>query len=194
MRSSEGRSTSRVGRLAFAVVSVCLSFVIGGAAQAKPDFSGRWVIEQAPALSGAGAGASRTAATVVRGDMGSGWGPDITIAQGADRLTVEYAVFARYDMQPPLKFVYALNGPETINSVMMGWGVQKQSSKTAWDGDRLVITTTHSFASPANGKLMTAEVQQTLSLELPAALVIETWRAGILGGPSSTTRTIYKKR
>lgn len=178
--------------LAWVAMGVSLSVAI--AAPPKPNFSGRWMIEQAPAPSGSNAGAGRTAATVVRGDMGSGWGPDVTITQDANRLTVEYAFFVRYDMQPPLKFVYALDGSETKNSVMMGRGVQKQPSRTAWDGDKLVITTIHDFAHPTTGKMMTAEVKQTLSLESPASLLIETTRSGILGGPSSTTRTIYKKR
>ena len=103
------------------------------------------------------------------GDMGSGWGSNITITQDASRLTVEYMFFARGDMQPPLKFVYALDGSETRNSVMMGRGIQAQTSKTAWDGDKLVITTVHTFAHPETGQPMTIEVKQTLSLESPAS-------------------------
>lgn len=125
--------------------------------------------------------------------MGSGWGSPITITQDATKLTVEYQFFARNDLQPPLTFVYALDGSETKNSVMMGRGVQEQTSRTAWDGDRLVITTIHSFADPSSGKTMTAEVKQTLSLSTPTSLVVETVRAGVLGGPSSTTRTTYVK-
>src|SRR4029434_7956929 len=92
------------------------------------------------------------------GDMGSGWGSNITVTQDANRLTVEYAFFARGDMQPPLRFVYALDGSESKNSVMMGRGIQMQVSKTAWDGDKLVITTTHTFADPATGKPAMATV------------------------------------
>ena len=77
--------------------------------------------------------------------MGSGWGPTITIAQDATRLTVEYMFFARGDMQPPLKFVFALDGSETKNSVMMGHGIEVQSARAKWDGDRLVITDARTF-------------------------------------------------
>jgi hypothetical protein len=161
-------------------------------ASAKPDFSGRWAIDPAPAPPAAGA--TRGAPPVSRGNMGSGWGPDITITQDANQLTVEYAFFARGDMQPPLRFVFALDGTETTNSVMMGRGVQKQTSKTAWDGDKLLITTIHTFPDPATGRMIAAEVKQTLSLESPATLVIETTRAGVLDGPPSATRAIYKKR
>jgi hypothetical protein len=125
--------------------------------------------------------------------MGSGWGSTITITQDASRLTVEYAFFGRGDMQPPLKFVYALDGSETKNSIMMGRGIQAQTSKTAWEGDKLVITTTHTFAHPETGQAMKIEVKQTLSLESPTSLIVETTRSGVLGGPPSTTRTVYRK-
>lgn len=178
-------------------------------AQAKPDFSGRWTTAPEPAAAAApntsapATGAGRaTAAGPQRGggqpggragDMGSGWGPTITIVQDAARLTVEYMFFARGDMQPPLKFVYALDGSETKNSVMMGHGIQVQSARTKWDGDRLVITTVHTFTDPTTGKPMTTDVTQTLSLDSPAALVVATTRPGVLGGAPTTTRTVYRK-
>jgi hypothetical protein len=125
--------------------------------------------------------------------MGSGWGSPITITQDGSRLTVEYAVFARGDMQPPLRFVYALDGSETKNSVMMGRGIQLQVSKTAWDGEKLVITTAHTLADPVSGKPVAATVTQTLSLESPTSLVVETMRSGVLGGPATSARTVYRK-
>ncbi len=76
---------------------------------------------------------------------------------------------------------------------MMGRGIQTQTSKTAWDGDKLVITTVHNFENPANGQPMKIEVKQTLSLESPTTLIVETARSGVLGGPPSTTRTVYRK-
>jgi hypothetical protein len=125
--------------------------------------------------------------------MGSGWGSPITIAQDAGKLTVEYVFFARGDMQPPLKFTYALDGSESKNTVMMGQGMQLQRSTTTWEGEALVITTIHTFTDPASGTPATAEVKQKLSLETPTSLVVETTRAGVLGGPPSTTRTVYRK-
>jgi hypothetical protein len=125
--------------------------------------------------------------------MGSGWGPTITVAQQASRLTVQYLFFARGDMQPPMKFVYALDGSESKNSVMMGRGIQVQTSKTAWDGDKLIITTVHTFENPADGQPMKIEVKQKLALESPTALIVETTRDGVFGGPPSTTRTAYRK-
>ena len=166
-------------------------------AQTKPDFSGRWTTEPAPAATPAAgtapaAGPPRGGGPGRSGDMGSGWGPTITITQDAAKLTVEYAFFARGDMQPPLRFVYALDGSETKNSVMMGRGVQLQVSQTAWDGEKLVITTTHTLADPA-GKPLAITVTQTLSLESPTSLVVETTRSGVLGGPQTSARTVYRK-
>jgi hypothetical protein len=160
----------------------------GATAQTRPDFSGRWTSEPSPAVDG-----QRGASGERIGDMGSGWGASVTITQTAERMTVEYMFFARGDMQPPLRFVFALDGSETKNSVMMGRGIQAQTSKTAWESEKLVITTTHSFGSPETGQPVTSEVKQTLTLESPTSLIIETTRSGVLGGPSSTTRTVYKK-
>jgi hypothetical protein len=125
--------------------------------------------------------------------MGSGWGPTITVTQDAAKLTVEYVFFGRGDLQPPLRFNYALDGSETKNTVMMGWGIQAQTSTAAWDGDRLSIMTVHTFANPADGKPMTTSVKQTLSLESPTSLVVEVARDAVLGGPATSTRTVYRK-
>src|SRR5215510_8262379 len=121
--------------------------------QAKSDFSGRWKSEP-EAAPPTGSGPLGPSA----GTMGSGWGSPITITQDATRLTVEYAFFVRGDMQPPLKFVFALDGSETKNSIMMGRGIQVQKSKAQWEGSKLVITTEHPFENPANGQPMTTTV------------------------------------
>jgi hypothetical protein len=162
------------------------------AEQARPDFSGRWTnaappAAQAPAPGGRGGGPA-----VPSGDMGSGWGSTITLTQTLRVLTVEYAFFTRGDMQPPLKFTFALDGSESKNTVMMGRGFQVERSKTAWDGQTLVITTQHDFRDPS-GKPVTAEVTRRLSLESADSLIVETTRAGVLGGPPSTTRVVYRR-
>ena len=170
------------------VITVAL-FAATVMAQSKPDFSGRWTIEP-EATTTAPAGGPPPARA---GDMGSGWGTNPTMTQTADRLTVEYVFFARGDMQPPLKFVYALDGTVMKNSVMLGRGIQVQTSKTTWEGDKLIISTTHSFENPANGQPTKSEVKQTLTLASPTQLIVETTRSGVLGGPTTMTRTIYKK-
>jgi arylsulfatase len=168
--------------------SLIALLAVGATAQTRPDFSGRWSGASSPAGDG-----QQSASGERIGDMGSGWGSSITITQTAERMTVEYVFFARGDMQPPLRFVFALNGTETKNSIMMGRGIQAQTSKAAWEGDKLVIRTTHSFGATETGQPLTSEVKQTLALDSPTSLIIETTRSGVLGGPSSTTRTVYKK-
>jgi hypothetical protein len=163
-----------------AAVTIALGMVcaVGAAQQQKPDFSGRWTVDAAPARGAV--------------DMGSGWGSPITITQDAARLTVEYVFFARGDMQPPLKFFYALDGAETKNTVMMGRGMQIQASKTTWQDGKLLIRTIHTFADQGSNKPLTTEVTQTLSLDA-GTLVVETMRPGVLGGLPSTSRTVYRK-
>jgi hypothetical protein len=175
------------------VTAACLTVQLS--AQAKPSFAGRWTTEPDPSAAagqraGGAAGGQRGGG---RGDMGSGWGATFTITQDASRLTVEVPFFSRGDMQPPLRFVYALDGTETKNSMMMGRGIQRETSRTAWDGDKLVITTAHEIQSPDTGKPMTVEVRRTLSLDPDGSLVVETLRKGILGGQDVTTRTSYRK-
>jgi hypothetical protein len=173
-----------------------LMLVAIASSQAKPDFSGRWTTDPDPAAA-AGAAPARGAGPGGRGgpppDVGSGWGSTITVTQAPTSLTVEYAFFTRGDMQPPLRFVYALDGSESKNTVMMGRGLQVQISRTTWAGDSLVITSAYSFTDPQSGKPATAEVKRTLTLESPTSLVIETVYGGVMGGPATTTRTTYRK-
>ena len=130
-------------------------------------------------------------ASPATGSPGSGWGTPLTIAQDNTRLTVEYAFFSRYDLQPPLHFTYALDGSQTRNTVMLGLGVQEQFSRAVWNGSTVVITTVHVVANPAGtGDSLRAEVTRRLSLDSPTRLIAETTRAGVLGGGSSTTRTV----
>ena len=68
-----------------AMAAVGLS-VFSVASQTTPDLSGRWSLDpetQAPPAAGA-------PARVMPGDMGTGWGPTITITQDTKQLVVEY--------------------------------------------------------------------------------------------------------
>jgi hypothetical protein len=96
-------------------------------------------------------------------------------------------------MQPPLKFVYLLDGSESRNTINMGRGPQEQVSRAVWDRNRLVITTRYSFMPARDAQPTTNEVTQILSLAAPASLLVETTRSGAMGGPPSTTKTTYRK-
>jgi len=155
------------------LVAVSVLFSAIALAQAMPQFAGQWARE--PGYN----------------DIGSGWGDRVSVTQDAAKLIIEYDFFSRGDMQAPLKFVYALDGTQTTNAVMMGRDVQNQISKVKWIDSSLVIVTAHSFT--LDGKAMTSEVTQTLTLESPTSLVVETTRAGVLGGPATTNKSVYRK-
>jgi hypothetical protein len=175
-------------------VAVWLTAVLPATLGAQPpaDFSGRWTLD-APAIASTPAVPGTPAAAAAPGDMGSGWGSTITIAQDTKRLSVEYTIFSRYDLQPPLTFTYPLDGSVGRNTVMMGRGEQIESSRTQWSGQTLIIITTFHIADRGAGKPFTAELTRKLWLESPTTLVVEVTRAGVLGGPASTTRSVYRK-
>src|SRR5262245_21359625 len=172
--------------------AVSVSKLASLVAQAPADFSGRWTLE-APAIATTPAVPGTPSAAAAPGDMGSGWGATITIAQDATRLRVEYEAFSRYDLQPPLTFTYPLDGSEGRNTLMMGRGEQVERSRAQWNGQRLVITTAVQVDDRSAGKPFVAELTRTLWLESPSTLIVEVIRAGVLGGPASTTRSLYRK-
>jgi hypothetical protein len=171
----------------FGVAGLAGFVVMAAAAQTQPDFSGRWTAPAPPAASGI------RGVAIEPGTLGSGFGAEMTIDHGPARLTVERAQFSPYDMQPPLRFTYALDGSESRNVVNMGRGPQELVSKAAWQDGSLVITTSYRFRNPQTGKTETSDVRQMLSLDGSGSLVVTTTHAGVLGGPSSTSTTTYKK-
>ncbi len=157
-------------RLSSAILCVFLAAPLS--AQQVQDFSGQWQ-------------------RVDGNDIGSGWGDVITVTQDGSRLQVEYALFAASDRQPPLRFVYDLEGRETRNSFMMGRGSQMQISRAKPVGGSLEINTLHELV--VQGRPVQSEVHQVLSLESPGALVVEATRRGVLGGPPTTSRSVYRR-
>lgn len=183
---STTRSSSTV---VLAALTMGLILATDSAGQKRPDFSGAWKLPESPPGDGAG------------GSPGSGWGASFTIVQDAATLSVERVFFSRADLQPPMKFRYALDGSETRNTVMVGRGVQTSTSTTRWDGDALVITTVHTVPDVDDGSESQCEVTRAVSLLPPSggrigwppSLVVETTRCPAGGGPPSTTRQVYRK-
>jgi hypothetical protein len=132
------------------------------------DFSGTWALAPPERAAGVARGAAPPALSA-HGDMGSGWGSEITITQDDSALTVVYTYFHPRDMHPPFTFRYPLNGSAVTHTVNMGRGPQEQVSKASWRGAALAIATTHRFVSPADGQAMTSEMTQVLSLESPSS-------------------------
>lgn len=160
-----------------------------GAQQARPDFTGEWVAaeDRAPSVAATGDAAFR------RGDMGSGWGTTLTIAQRADSMIVSYTFFSAYDLQPPVRLAFRMDGAEARQTVMIGHAGSDQRSTVAWQGNALVITTRYRVPGPANQETF-ADVRRTLTLESPTTLVLETTRVGTMGGATTSIRTTYTKK
>jgi hypothetical protein len=180
------------GRGAWAGLLVTLLLGLRPAAQAPADFSGKWTLVPPERAAGTAMGSAPPALSA-QGDMGSGWPPELTITQSADALAVAYTYFHAREVQPPITLTYLLNGAASTNTINIGRGPQAQVSKVSWRDASLAITTTHRFVNPQNGQPMTSVTIQVLSLESPTRLAIETTREGVLGGNTSTTRTLYRK-
>jgi hypothetical protein len=164
-------------------------FTSGGqlGAQKRPELFGTWIVADSgatPSVAAVGDAAFRM------GNMGSGWGSPLTLAQHGDSLIVQYELFSSYDLQPPIRFAYPLDGSETRNRVNIGHTEVVQRGRITWQGNTLVITTLHPLPEGAG----TDEVRQAITLASPTSLVVETTRAGVMGGPSTTTRTTYARR
>ena len=172
-------------------LAIAAAFHAGLTAQAPADFSGRWTLE-APAIATTAAVPGTPAAAAAPGDMGSGWGSPLTIAQDATQIRIEYVVFSRYDLQPPLTFTFQLDGSESRNVVNMGRGDQVELSRAQWNGQTLIITTT-SRVSERGTRPFTIDVTRKLSLESPTTMIVEVTRTGVLGGAGTATRSVYRK-
>ena len=175
-------------------IRVVTAATVAAALQARPDFSGQWTEAPAAAPMVADAPPGRPdQGRLTAGDMSSGWGSPFTITQDAGKLVVEQTLFTRYDMYPTQRQVYALDGAETRNTVMIGHATHERVSRAAWDGQALRITTSYPGIDPESGKPFTTEVTYRLSLESPTTLVIETTRVAVLGARVTTTRTVFRK-
>ena len=154
-------------------VAAVVLWTVGVYAQAKPNFSGKWVREAPAGGAAAGGGGGGGG----RGGGGGGFGMENTITQDAKALTIEY--MGGGQNPAPVKLVFNLDGSESKNN--MGRGGD-QVSKATWDGAKIVISTT-----TQNG-----EVKRVISME-GANMVIETTAPGREGGAPTTNKAVYKK-
>jgi hypothetical protein len=160
----------------------------------KPDFSGSWSTKVLHTVSVI----NRTEAPEVP-TLGSGWGEKISIVQTADHLDVERISFTPREQQATVHYHFLLNGSSSENEVNMGRMDNKTTSTTTWEGNRLVITTSYPYPNPKNGQWLKGKVSQTLWLQATNSppweptLVVETTREGVLGGLTTTNRTVYSK-
>jgi len=81
----------------------------------------------------------------------------------------------------------------------MGRTEKPRVSSTKWQENKLIITTQFDYQNPKNGERHQSKLTQTIWLEEPTGapwepkLIVETWREGVLGGVSTTNRTVYSK-
>ena len=88
-----------------AVFVLAAALVAATVGAQPPDLGGRWTLVVESPGSNEGAARPRIPATA-----GGGWGREITITPEAGRITIERHQFAANDMQPPMRYVYALGG------------------------------------------------------------------------------------
>lgn len=168
----------------FLVVAVVLMFGAAAslAAQAKPDFSGKWTLDPAsapapPAGGGGGGGGGGRGGGFGGGGGRGGFGNEFTIAQNAKTLTI-----TRMQGDQTVTTVYNLDGSESKNTVQGRGGATEQVSKATWDGAKLVVTT-----MAGNG-----EQKRVFAME-GGKLTIETTAPGRDGGPGTPTKLSYNK-
>jgi len=145
-------------------------------AQAKPDFSGTWKLDEAksdPAPAGRGGGG---------GGGGRGGGAaatSMTIKQTAAQLSID-----RVTGQGTQTALYKLDGSESVNKMGMG----DSTSKASWDGSKLVIATSMTMQGP-NGS-MSMDSKEVYSLD-GSVLTVETSRTTPMG--AQNRRLVYSK-
>ena len=166
----------------FLIVAVVLMFGAAAslAAQAKPDFSGKWTLDPASAPAppaGAPAGGGGGRGGFGGGGGRGGFGNEFTIAQNAKTFTI-----TRMQGDQTVATVYNLDGSESKNTTQGRGGPQEQVSKAVWTGATLVVTT-----AGANG-----EQKRVFAME-GGNLTIETTQPGRDGGPGTPAKLTYKK-
>jgi hypothetical protein len=167
-------------RLVTTATAMILAAGISLGAQAKPDFSGKWVMDpaSAPAAPGGGAGDGRAGG---RGAGGAGFqpgfGPEFTVKQDATTVTI-----TRAGQATPL--VYKLDGSQSKNMVTRNGQQQEQVAKAIFEGSKLVITTEVNFQGN------TGEQRRVLSLEGGNLVIDQTNPGRAAGGP---IKVVYKK-
>ncbi len=173
-------TTMRAKALVTATALVLVA-AVGLSAQARPDFSGKWVMDPAaaPAAPAGGGGGGRGGGR--GGGGGAGFGPEFTATQNASTLTI-----SRMQGDQTITATYNLDGSESKNTVAGRGGQQEQVSKATWDGNKLVIVTTLDLGGNA------VEQRRVLSIE-GGNLVVEQTAPGRGGGEPTTTKLVYKK-
>ena len=178
-----------------AMVVAALLLVAGpAAAQSKPNFAGTWTLVPDPNApppgggGGGGGGARGGGGGGMRGGGGRGGaisGPEVKITQDGTTLKVERTLG-----QNTVTYTYTIGG-EGKNSITMGQNAMDIPYKTAWDGNKLVITSTTTMQM--QGQSMTTTSKQALSIAADGTMLVESTSSPMGGGDPVTTKATYKK-
>lgn len=156
-----------------------LAIAVGVLAQAKPNFTGNWVLDPALSQMGGGPGGAAPGGGAPGGGGGRGGfgaGPQ-KITQTAAELVIE-----RTMGETVQKTIYKLDGSPSVNETRGG----QSTSVSKWDGAKLVTTTK---AETQRGPSETTEIR---SLAADGTMVVEMTRQGQAG--PTTTKMVYKKQ
>jgi hypothetical protein len=166
------------------IVTLALAALVAvpalGLAQAKPDLSGSWTLnndksDPAPARGGGGGGGRGG------GGRGGGVAAQMTIKQTPTQLTID-----RTMGQGTQTAVYKLDGTESTNTV----GAGEAKSKAMWQGPKLVITTSQMMQGRGGGDPIAVEIKEIYGVD-GGALTIERTQTTPMG--TNTRKLVYDK-
>jgi hypothetical protein len=148
------------------------------AVQNRPDFAGKW-------------GFARDGAAA---DVQGAFGETFVAAQYATSLVIDWSFFAQSRGVPgkterKVHSAFIFDGTESNVSDIYSSGSHAQIVDTsAWDGQKLVITTTWRGNSPAH-----VSRKLTMWLDSDGTLLVESSTPPEGGGPWSTVRSRYRR-
>jgi hypothetical protein len=183
-------------RLSILAMMVAALLLVAGAASAQstPNFTGKWTIvpdPNAPPPAGGGAGGGGRGGAGGRGGGRGGAvaGPEVTITQDATTLKVE-----RVQGQNTVTMSYTIGGEgkNTMPAGRQGGNPAEVPYKTAWEGNKFVITSTTTMMGQ-DGNPMTMTSKQALSIAADGTLLVENTSTPMGGGDPVTTKVTYKK-
>lgn len=154
------------------VLSLCLTWLAGIAPspQARPDFSGRWTFDRAKS---AAPWNGRIVIAPILGD-------ECVATQSATALELAITTGGQKVMA-----VYTFDG-ESRN---MSPGDIPVTSRTSWDGDRLVVVSTS--AAHVKGQDVTIETKRVFWIDKDGSLIVE--RTGTPASEVTPSRSVYTR-
>ena len=143
-----------------------LFFTSLASAQSKPNFAGKWALTDPSA---AGVGMNPTSITVTQNDKTITL---VTVGQMGE-----------------IKTVFNLDGTEVKSPIeIQGMSIDRVT-KSAWDGNKLVLTTVSDFQGQS------FENKQIWTLGADGTLTVDSTRPDFQGGGAPiTTKLVYKKQ